>query len=276
MAKKRIDYNLAKMATNNAALTEQVMPTVASSVNNIKEILISELSTNPYQPRLDMDAEQLEELALSIEREGLLQPILVSPNEKNDGYIILAGHRRVEAHKLLHKETVKAVIHNKVSHEQLAIIPIVENLQRDDMDPIENAIAFRRLLDEKIFASQIELANKISVSKSWMSRILSILKLPNDLLNIIREDKFKDINILTALNTLSDKDSSASYIIVKDMTRADAIKYIKSIKNKKETLITKPNIVITKDKITISTKNIGSNKRKEIEDLVARIREIIQ
>jgi len=276
MAKKRIDYNLAKMATNNAALTEQVMPTVASSVNNIKEILISELSTNPYQPRLDMDAEQLEELALSIEREGLLQPILVSPNEKNDGYIILAGHRRVEAHKLLHKETVKAVIHNKVSHEQLAIIPIVENLQRDDMDPIENAIAFRRLLDEKIFASQIELANKISVSKSWMSRILSILKLPNDLLNIIREDKFKDINILTALNTLSDKDSSASYIIVKDMTRADAIKYIKSIKNKKETLITKPNIVITKDKITISTKNIGNNKRKEIEDLVARIREIIE
>ena len=158
MAKKRIDYSLAKKASSNAALTEQITIASDASVDSIKEILISELSTNPYQPRIEMDIEQLEELALSIEREGLLQPILVSPNDNHDGYIILAGHRRVEAHKLLHKDSVKALVHQKVSHEQLAIIPIVENLQRDDMDPIENAIAFKRLLDEKIFPNQIQLA----------------------------------------------------------------------------------------------------------------------
>ena len=276
MAKKRIDYSLAKKASSNAALTEQITIASDASVDSIKEILISELSTNPYQPRIEMDIEQLEELALSIEREGLLQPILVSPNDNHDGYIILAGHRRVEAHKLLHKDSVKALVHQKVSHEQLAIIPIVENLQRDDMDPIENAIAFKRLLDEKIFPNQIQLAKKISVSKSWMSRILSILKLPSDLLNTIREDKFKDINILTALNKLDDKDSIATYSVVKDMTRTEAIKYINSIKNKKQVSVVKSSVTVYKNKITIDTKNIDAEKQKKIDSLVAKIKEIIE
>lgn len=276
MAKKRIDYSLAKKASSNAALTEQITIASDASVDSIKEILISELSTNPYQPRIEMDIEQLEELALSIEREGLLQPILVSPNDNHDGYIILAGHRRVEAHKLLHKDSVKALVHQKVSHEQLAIIPIVENLQRDDMDPIENAIAFKRLLDEKIFPNQIQLAKKISVSKSWMSRILSILKLPSDLLNTIREDKFKDINILTALNKLEDKDSIATYSVVKDMTRTEAIKYINSIKNKKQVSVVKSSVTVYKNKITIDTKNIDAEKQKKIDSLVAKIKEIIE
>lgn len=276
MAKKRIDYSLAKKASGNAALTEQIISTSTASTDSIKEILIKELSTNPYQPRIEMDSLQLEELALSIEREGLLQPILISPNKDSGGYVILAGHRRVEAHKLLHKDTIKAVVHNKVSHEQLAIIPIVENLQRDDMDPIENAIAFRRLLDENIFSNQIELAKKISVSKSWISRILSILKLPNTLLSVIRKDKFKDINILTALNKLSEKDSIAAYSIVKDMTRIDAIKYINSMKKRKQVSVSKSSVTIYKNKITIDTKNINESKRKEVDELVLKIKNILE
>jgi len=276
MAKKRIDYSLAKKASGNAALTEQIISTSTASTASIKEILIKELSTNPYQPRIEMDSLQLEELALSIEREGLLQPILISPNKDSGGYVILAGHRRVEAHKLLHKDTIKAVVHNKVSHEQLAIFPIVENLQRDDMDPIENAIAFRRLLDENIFSNQIELAKKISVSKSWISRILSILKLPNSLLSVIRKDKFKDINILTALNKLSEKDSIVAYSIVKDMTRIDAIKYINSMKKRKQVSVSKSSVTIYKNKITIDTKNINESKRKEVDELVLKIKNILE
>ena len=276
MAKKRIDYSLAKKASGNAALTEQIISTSTASTDSIKEILIKELSTNPYQPRIEMDSLQLEELALSIEREGLLQPILISPNKDSGGYVILAGHRRVEAHKLLHKDTIKAVVHNKVSHEQLAIFPIVENLQRDDMDPIENAIAFRRLLDENIFSNQIELAKKISVSKSWISRILSILKLPNSLLSVIRKDKFKDINILTALNKLSEKDSIVAYSIVKDMTRIDAIKYINSMKKRKQVSVSKSSVTIYKNKITIDTKNINESKRKEVDELVLKIKNILE
>ena len=275
MAKKRIDYNLAKKAAGNAALTEQITTSTTGSKDSIKDILISELIVNPYQPRIEMDVTQLKELALSIEREGLLQPILVTPDLGN-GYIILAGHRRVEAHKLLNKEYVKAVIHSKVAHERLAIIPIIENLQRDDMDPIENAIAFKRLLDEKIFSSQKELADKISVSKQWMSKILTILKLPTNLLEKIRADKYKDINVLNALNNLDDKDSMSAYETIKDMTRSDAIQYIKSMRQMKEVKPEKSNVFVTKDKITINIKDITTDKHDKINKLVLEIEALLE
>lgn len=274
MAKKRIDYNLAKQAAGNAALTEQITSTNTSSKNLIKNILISELKNNPYQPRIDMDKNQLEELALSIEQEGLLQPIIVTPN--NEGtYYILAGHRRTEAHKLLNKEHIEAIVHQKVSHAQLAIIPIIENLQRDEMDPIENAIAFKRVLDEKIFASQIELANKISVSKSWMSRMLSILKLPDEVLKTIKEAKFKDISVLTALNSLDQSEIASTFNTIKEMSRESALEYISSLKKKIDT-IDKPKVVISKNKITINTKNIDKDKENKIKDLISQIEKILE
>lgn len=275
MAKRKINYNLAKQAAGNAALTEQMISPTSHPKDSIRDIPIFELITNPYQPRIDIEEQQLKELALSIETEGLLQPILVTTDLKK-GFIILAGHRRVEAHKLLEKEYIKAVVLPNVSHEQLAIIPIIENLQRDDMDPIENAIAFKRILDEKIFSSQLELANKISVSKSWMSRILSIIKLPEELLKTIREDKFKDINILTALNTLDNSKTISVYHAVKDMTRADALQYISAIKKKNDIPVTKEKIVVTKNKITINTKNIDKETEKEIRVLVSQIEKLLQ
>ena len=274
MAKKRIDYNLAKQAAGNAALTEQIISTNTSSKNLIKNILISELINNPYQPRIDMDKDQLKELALSIEQEGLLQPIIVTPN--NEGtYYIVAGHRRTEAHKLLNKEHIEAIVHQKVSHAQLAIIPIIENLQRDEMDPIENAIAFKRVLDERIFVSQIELANKISVSKSWMSRILSILKLPDEVLKAIKEAKFKDISVLTALNTLDESKIANAFNTIKEMSRENALEHISSLKKKVET-ISNAKIVISKNKIIIHTKNINKDKEKKIQELVAQIEKILE
>ena len=119
MAKRKIDYNLAKQAAGNAALTEQTTSLTSPSKDSIRDIPISELITNPYQPRIKIEEKQLKELALSIETEGLLQPILVT-TDLNKGFIILAGHRRVEAHKLLDKEYIKAVVLPNVSHEQLA------------------------------------------------------------------------------------------------------------------------------------------------------------
>jgi len=274
MAKKRIDYNLAKQAAGNAALTEQILSPNTSSKNVIKNILISELKNNPYQPRIGMDKNQLEELALSIEQEGLLQPIIVTPNEEGTYYIV-AGHRRTEAHKLLNKEHIEAIIHQKVSHAQLAIIPIIENLQRDEMDPIENAIAFKRVLDEKIFISQIELANKISVSKSWMSKMLSILKLPDEVLRMVKQAKFRDISVLTALNTLDETEIINAYNTIKEMSREDALEHISSLK-KKNNAIDKAKVVISKHKITIHTKNIDKDKENKIKDLVLQIETILE
>jgi len=235
MAKKRIDYSLAKKASGKAALTEQFTKSITSSDSVIRELLISDLTINPYQPRINIDEKNLKKLALSIEKEGLLQPVIVSPNIKDNGYIIIAGHRRVEAHKILNKQKIKAIIIDVVAHEQLAILPIIENLQRDDMNPIENAIAFKRLLNEKVFSTQRELAEKISVSKEWMSKTLSILKLPEDVLKMIKEDQFKDINILSALNKIEKSNIKETYLYIKELPKVEARSYLSSL-NKKEIL----------------------------------------
>ena len=272
MAKKRIDYNLAKMASTNAALTEQFTESVSVSENNINELLLSELIPNPYQPRIHMDKVQLKELAMSIEKEGLLQPILVTADGNN--YIILAGHRRVEAHKILNKDYIKAVILDKVAHERLAIIPIIENLQRDDMDPIENAIAFKRLLKEGIIKTQIELAEKIAVSKQWMSKMLSILKLPNSLLEEIQKDKYKDINVLTELNKIDENKVEDVYKKIKSLTRQEAIIYIKSIDNQKQ-ILKKKRVQIGKTSVMINMKNLEKNKKIKLELLIKEIQKLI-
>lgn len=273
MAKKRIDYNLAKLASNNAALTEQFNQSTIGSESTIRKVPISELTVNPYQPRINIDKEQLEELAMSIEKEGLLQPILVT--YVDDKYIILAGHRRVEAHKLLNKEYIKAVILDKVAHERLAIIPIIENLQRDDMEPIENAIAFKRLLNEEIIKTQAELAKKISVSKQWVSKMLSILKLPDTVLELIKEDKYKDINVLVELNKIKVEKVHEVYRVIKELSRKEAIEYIKSYNSSKKRPQLKQRIKITQDRITINLINIDKTKQEQLQDLISQLKQLL-
>ena len=273
MAKKRIDYNLARLASDNAALTEQFTNSSTSSDHTIREILVSELKSNPYQPRIDMDKEQLDELAMSIEKEGLLQPILITPHD--DNYIILAGHRRVEAHKILGKEYIKAVIIDDVAHERLAIIPIIENLQRDDMNPIENAIAFKRLLNEGVIKTQAELAEKIAVSKQWISKMLRILKLPDSLLEEIKADTYKDINVLVELNKVDEHKVTEVYRRIKKLPRKEAIEYIKSYLNPKKE-INKERIKITKNTVTIDLKNIQEDKKQKITDLLKEIEKLLK
>ncbi|MBD3831589.1 MAG: ParB/RepB/Spo0J family partition protein, partial [Arcobacter sp.] len=224
MAKKKIDYNVIKMAVNNAALTEQFPSITNLEVNeDVQDILLNDLNINPYQPRIEMDPFQLESLTTSIQQDGLLQPILVTPITNQNKYYIIAGHRRVEAFRKLGKTSIKSIVFKDVNPKQLAILPLIENLQRDDMDPLENAIAFKRLLDDNIFSTQDELAEMLSLSKSWVSRMLSVLKLPDDLINLIKVEKYNDINVLNALNKLDDAKQISTFQAIRNMQRSEAL-----------------------------------------------------
>jgi len=272
MARKKINYNLAKAAAASSALTEQ-----PKSDNKLSEdILLETLTENPYQPRLEIKKDELDDLTNSIKQNGLIQPIIVAKNE-NGGHIIIAGHRRVEAHKLLNKKTIKAILLENVAHEQLAILPLIENLQRSDMNPIENAIAFKRLLNEKIIKSQDELADLISVSKSWLSRTLSILKLPNKLLEQIKIDKYRDIHVLSALNKIKDEaEASKLFNEIKQLTRTDAILQINNYLSSSEKIDIKGRVLSTKDKIVINTKNIDEEIKIQISELVKKIEKLLK
>ena len=167
----------------------------------LEDISIELLQENPYQPRIEIKSEEVQELANSIQENGLLQPILVARFGKE--YYIIAGHRRVEAHKLLGKENIKARIIRNVDDKTLASISLIENLQREDLDIIETAIAIKRYKEE--FNKTLdEIGKELGKTKSWISRMLSVLSLPQEIIDDIKNNKStSDVNSLNLINSVS-------------------------------------------------------------------------
>jgi len=135
------------------------------------EIPLARLQVNPYQPRHAVDQEALEQLAASIAEHGVLQPILVT--ETVDGYQLVAGERRARAARIAGLERIPAVIRQLADHAQLELA-LVENLQRADLNPIEEALAYRQLVDE-FGVTQDELGTRFGRARSTVSNILRLL-----------------------------------------------------------------------------------------------------
>ena len=170
--------------------------------NEIQEIPLSSLKENPYQPRIEIKPEEIKDLAESIREKGLLQPILVA--KADTGYYIVAGHRRVEAHKWLGKEKIKARV-IKVNEEDLASLALIENLQREDLDLIETAMALKKYKEE--FGKTLEeIGKEIGKTKGYVSQILNVLNLPDEIIKDIKENKStKDVTALNWLNSYAKK-----------------------------------------------------------------------
>ena len=140
------------------------------------DLPINEITPNPNQPRVDFSEERIEELKASIEKDGLLQPILVRP--RGSGYEIIAGERRWQACKRLSKTTISAkiLIVNDIESQQIAL---VENLQRDNLNPIEEARGYKRLIDLS-GCMQKDLAQAVSKKPTTISNALRLLDLPEE------------------------------------------------------------------------------------------------
>lgn len=140
------------------------------------EIPLNKINPNPNQPRKEFSEERIKELENSIKKDGLLQPILVRP--LGDGFEIIAGERRWQACKRLEKETIpaKILILNDVESQQVAL---VENLQRDNLNPIEEALGYRRLV-ELSGCKQKDLAEAVSKSSVAISNAMRLLDLPEE------------------------------------------------------------------------------------------------
>lgn len=174
------------------------------SDKKIIDVKISALSDNPYQPRLTMNQDELQELADSIQVSGQLQPIIISPIDNNPHkFYIVAGHRRVAALKLLKKETVSAISY-QTSEEDLKIFSIVENLQRENLSPLEESIAIKSLIDAGM--KQVDVVNKLGKSKASISRLVKISSLNKSLVDYIRQNDLKvGLNVLDAISNVDSK-----------------------------------------------------------------------
>ena len=153
---------------------------------NVDEIPLSEISPNPNQPRTNFNQEELQELAASIERDGLLQPLLVRKISDHH-YQIVAGERRWQACKIL-KMTKVPVRFKNVDEDKALELALIENLQRTDLNPIEEAYGYRRLM-ERNKMTQSDVAQAMSKGRSTIANALRLLELPEDAQELLYEEK---------------------------------------------------------------------------------------
>ncbi len=177
MAKGGLGKGLGSLMGNAAA--------ESGSNTAINEVDISKISPNPNQPRSHFNQEKIDDLAKSIEKDGLLQPIIVRPFE--DGYQIVAGERRYHACKQAGLETipVRVVSMDELQSQEIAL---VENLQRDNLNPIEEAWGYKRLMELGKY-KQKDIANAVSKNASTISNALRLLDLPEDIQEMMFDGK---------------------------------------------------------------------------------------
>ena len=145
--------------------------------SSISELPLDAIYPNPDQPRADFDAETLEELASSIKHIGLVQPITVREDGKGEGkYIIISGERRYRAARLIEQETIPAYIRT-VDDDQVVEMALIENIQREDLNAIEIALTFSKLIDADGL-TQEELATRVGKKRATVANYLRLLKLP--------------------------------------------------------------------------------------------------
>ncbi|MBR1890849.1 MAG: ParB/RepB/Spo0J family partition protein, partial [Clostridia bacterium] len=160
--------------------------TKAKRDNGVTEVEIGKVRPNPNQPRKNFDTEALNELASSIKTHGIIQPIVVN-NEGNGNYRIIAGERRWRAANLCGLKTVPVIIKN-YTDKQVKEISIIENLQREDLNPIEAARAIKELMDE-YGLTQETVSERIGKSRSNIANTLRLLSLYPDVIKMVEEGK---------------------------------------------------------------------------------------
>lgn len=153
--------------------------------NAVEQVEISELRPNPYQPRKKFDEQGLEELATSIQEHGIIQPLVVRKSIK--GYDIVVGERRFRAAKQTNLTTVPVVI-KELSDEEMMQIALIENLQRENLNPIEEAAAYKKLM-EGLHMTQDELAKKLGKSRPHITNYLRLLTLDDTVASLIEQGK---------------------------------------------------------------------------------------
>lgn len=156
---------------------------VEENENNVTEIRIDDIRSNPYQPRKTFDIESLNELAKSIKEYGVVQPIIVKKSIK--GYELVAGERRTKAAKIAGLKKIPAIIKDFDDQEMMEIA-LVENIQREDLNPIDEATSISNIIKLRGY-TQEEFANKFGKSRSYVTNILGLLKLPDEVRKLVEK-----------------------------------------------------------------------------------------
>jgi ParB family chromosome partitioning protein len=155
--------------------------------NRVAHVAIELIEKNPYQTRYVFDEEMLGELATSIKEHGVVQPVVVRPAEEEGRYILVLGERRLRASKMAGKETIPALV-RRLSPQQAAEMTVLENVMREDLNPIEQAEAFR-VLSLEFKLTQTQIADRIGMSRETVSNYMRLLRLPQKVMEYMLADR---------------------------------------------------------------------------------------
>jgi ParB family chromosome partitioning protein len=165
-----------------------LIPQRASTSAGVVEVPVARIAPNPYQPRRRIDDATIEELAASIREHGVLQPVLVT--ETLEGYQLVAGERRVRAARLAGLERIPALVRQLADRDQLEVA-LVENVQRADLDPIDEALAYRQLIDE-FGLTQEGVAQRVGKARATVANTLRLLELHRDVQGAIADGRITE------------------------------------------------------------------------------------
>lgn len=182
--------------------------------NSVNEIPVNAITPNPRQPRSIFDAEELNELAASIREHGVIQPLIISPGEAPNQFILIAGERRLIAAKKAGLETVPAILRDSSEQDRLELA-LIENVQRSDLSALETAEAYRQLTDE-FNLSHGEIAKRVGKSRVSITNTLRLLNLPPSVLEALSAEKISEGHARALLALSSAKAQAAALQTVLD------------------------------------------------------------
>jgi len=215
------------------------------SGREIADIAIDEIIPNPRQPRESFSHEEMEDLIASIKEHGILQPLIVSP--RDDGYELVAGERRWRAAKMAGLRTVPAIVRS-VKEQQKLELALIENIQRQNLNPIEEAKAYKKLIDE--FAlTQEEVSKKVGKSRPQVANYVRLLELPLEIQEAAAsgEIPYTQARSLLALDTPRAQIKLFKKIVRDKMTVRDTEKKVSA--GKKTTKVKDPNLTAKEDEL---------------------------
>jgi ParB family chromosome partitioning protein len=180
---------MAAVATSEEYGSDEVISiqAVAMPGNMVANLAIELIDKNPYQTRYVFDEDALIELRESIKEHGVVQPVVVRPAEEEGRYILVLGERRLRASKMAGKETIPALV-RRLSPQQAAEMTVLENVVREDLNPMEQAEAFR-VLSKEFKLTQVQIAERIGVSRETVSNYMRLLRLPQKVMEYMLGDR---------------------------------------------------------------------------------------
>ena len=259
-----------------SALFGDPTPKEKPQVNTQYNVSISDISRNPYQPRQNFVEEKLEELANSIRKNGIIQPIAVRNNKSGETkYEIIAGERRWLAAQRAGLHEIPVTILDLNDAESLEVA-IVENIQRDDLNPIEEAKGYKRL-NEEFNYDHDSISKLMSKSRSHISNTLRLLTLPSDVISMLEEGSLTSGQARPLIG-LSNASTIAEEVVAKNYSARKVEYLVKSKKNTSKEKVYDPNILKVQERIEkiLGLKINISNKKNNSGRIVIEYKNLEQ